>query len=384
MTDAYQPHEASRRPGHSPADDQPAASAAPSYDETAASASDALGTDSSLTSSTSGTGLAGSSGAGGGRTPGVPVADPIGGAGTGSTAAGSSATGSSGYGTGVGSVTGSTTSGNAGYGSSGSGSSGSGSTGGVKDTAKEEAANLGGTAKEEAANLKESATDAGRRVAGTAKQDAAHVVGEAKQQARQLLDQTMHEVRDQAGTQQRRLADGVSTFGSDLRGMADGNAPESGLAAQIVREVADRAEGAASWLSNREPADLLEEVKTFARRRPGTFIAIAGVAGLLVGRLARGMVSEARASSGSSDSTTGPEFGGRMPAVGTTGGDGGATRGVIVDGDVPAQTGHSPHGTGADSTGTARVTATGTAQPGPAGIGHSDPASDEVQGERYP
>lgn len=287
---------------------------------------------------------------------------------------------------------GSTTS--TGSGASGSSSSGSGSSGSGASGTRE-------TAKEEAKHVRDSAMDAGRQVAGTAKDEAQHVAGEAKAQARQLIDQTMQEAREQAKSQQHRLADGIHTFGDDLRGMADGS--QSGLAAQLVNEVSDRASAAARWLEEREPADLLDEVKAFARRRPATFITIAGVAGLLVGRLARGIVSEAKEererSMGSSGGTstggygssgaygTGASAGG---AYGSSGGGahavgqppvtqwnaptpanaspdmvdspyggtaasgsgtgstvpGGSTRGTIVDGDVPSQTGHSPSGTG--------------------------------------
>ncbi|GAA1424229.1 hypothetical protein [Agrococcus citreus] len=175
------------------------------------------------------------------------------------------------------------------------GQSGSDSSQGTKQTAKDEAANVAGSAKEQAANVAGSAKDAGRHVADTAKGEARQVVGEAKQQARQLFDQTMHEVRDQAKTQQGRAAEGMRTFSDELRGMADGSAPaQGGMASQLIGEVAQRASSAAGWLEDREPADLLEEVKRFARRRPGTFIAIAGVAGLLVGRLARGIGEEAK------------------------------------------------------------------------------------------
>ncbi|WP_206447710.1 hypothetical protein [Agrococcus sp. KRD186] len=182
------------------------------------------------------------------------------------------------------------------------------------------------TVKDEAQHVGESAKDAGKHIADTAKDEARQVAGEAKQQARQLLDQTMHEAREQARSQQHRAADGMHTFGDDLRGMADG--AQSGLAAQLVSEVGERASAAARWLEEREPADVLDEVKAFARRRPGTFIAIAGVAGLLVGRLARSIMSEANDEREQRDrSASGP----------------------AVDADVPAQTGHSPSGTGMPS-----------------------------------
>ncbi|WP_405219315.1 hypothetical protein [Agrococcus sp. Ld7] len=177
---------------------------------------------------------------------------------------------------------------------------------GTSQVAKDEAAHVSGTAKEQAGNVADTAKDAARGVADTAKGEANQVVGEAKRQASQLLDETMHEVRDQAKTQQRRAAEGMRTFGDDLHEMT-GSADDS-LASQLVGEVAQRVSAAAGWLEQREPADLLDEVKSFARRRPGTFIAIAGIAGLLVGRLARGMVGDAqeqREPEGRTDATAG-------------------------------------------------------------------------------
>lgn len=168
-------------------------------------------------------------------------------------------------------------------GTTGTGTSGGGKASDVKDTAKEEAG-----------KVKDTAADAGRHVADTTKEEAKRVGAEAKQQARQLLDQSMGELKGQAKQQQQRAAGGVRTFSDDLRKMANGEGGGSGFAAQVANEVSDRVSTAAQWLEDREPADLLEELKRFARRRPGTFIAIAGVAGLVVGRLASGIIGEAK------------------------------------------------------------------------------------------
>ena len=130
--------------------------------------------------------------------------------------------------------------------------SSTGSTQGTKQAAKDEASNVAGTAKEQASNVAGTAKDAGRHVADTAKDEVRQVAGEAKHQARKLLDETMHEVRGQAKTQQGRVAEGMRTFGDDLRGMADGTAPAQGsMAAQLIGEVAQRASSAAGWLENR-------------------------------------------------------------------------------------------------------------------------------------
>lgn len=56
----------------------------------------------------------------------------------------------------------------------------------------------------------------------------------------------------------------------------------SHAASQRISEVAD-------WLEQRDPQDLLNDVTRFARRRPGTFLAIAAGAGLLAGRMGRGI-----------------------------------------------------------------------------------------------
>jgi hypothetical protein len=55
-------------------------------------------------------------------------------------------------------------------------------------------------------------------------------------------------------------------------------------------------------LQNREPAELLEEVRSFARRKPGLFLLGAAAAGVLAGRLTSG-VKAAHSDNGSSNDT---------------------------------------------------------------------------------
>lgn len=158
---------------------------------------------------------------------------------------------------------------------------------GKTDQAKQEAAQLGETAKQQAAEVKDTAVNATQQVADTAKAEATQVVGEARDQIRGLLDQTMGEVRGRAAEGQGAIANSVRSLTSELGQMAN-ESSASGPAAQLVGELANRGEQLSSWLENSEPADLLDEARRFAARRPGTFLAIAAGAGLLVGRLARG------------------------------------------------------------------------------------------------
>jgi hypothetical protein len=67
---------------------------------------------------------------------------------------------------------------------------------------------------------------------------------------------------------------------------------------EVARQAADRADRAADWLGEREPGDVVDEIRSFARRRPGAFLIGAALAGVVVGRLTRGAVDAARSDSG--------------------------------------------------------------------------------------
>ncbi len=94
--------------------------------------------------------------------------------------------------------------------------------------------------------------------------------------------------------------------------MADNNPQESGTATHWVHEAARSTGDAAGWLDQRDPGSLLDEVKRFARRRPGMFLAVAAGAGLLAGRMTRGLAG------GAGDSSVGRSQDGRNSRSDTT------------------------------------------------------------------
>ena len=143
-------------------------------------------------------------------------------------------------------------------------------------------------AKEQAQQAASTAQDEGKRVAGVAKDEAQRVADEAKTQVRGLVDNAVSQVDDQARTQQGRLAETVRTFGDDLASMTSGPDSSSGVASELVQQASDHAKALASRLEDREPRELLDDVRSFARRRPGTFLIGALAAGVVVGRLTRG------------------------------------------------------------------------------------------------
>jgi len=68
----------------------------------------------------------------------------------------------------------------------------------------------------------------------------------------------------------------------------------SGMATDLIKQASQRTSDAASWLESREPGDLMNEVRGFARQRPGMFLAGAAVAGVLVGRLTRNVLTSSK------------------------------------------------------------------------------------------
>jgi len=149
----------------------------------------------------------------------------------------------------------------------------------VKDQAQQRAADVAGTAKEQAAN-----------VAGTAKEQAGNVLGEAKDQAADLFGDLRRQLSEQSDGVRDRLAEFLTGAGSELSDMA-GAGGGSGYATQLVRQVGDRASSWGSHLTDHDSADLLEQTRSFARRKPGTFLLGAALAGVFAGRLTRGAKS---------------------------------------------------------------------------------------------
>ena len=194
------------------------------------------------------------------------------------------------------------------------------------------------------------AVDQGRNVAGTAKEEAANVAGTAAEEARGVVNEAVRQVSDQAGeqaaTQRDRLSATLRTFGDDLEKMVAGEGAGSGMAADLVREISERARTWGSHLQDREPGQLVEEARDFARRRPGTFLVGALAAGVVAGRLFRATADGAAAAS-LADTTPAPT----PPAATTTGMTGTAPTGYTAP--VPsfdADTGIG-YGTGPDGTG---------------------------------
>lgn len=158
------------------------------------------------------------------------------------------------------------------------------------DRPASEEASTTDVAKQQAAQVAGGAADAGKHVASAAGDQAQQVAGEAKNQAKDLLQQTRGEVASQAAEQQQRVAGGLHALAGEFGSMAE-RSENPGVATDLTRQAAQHAHTVASWLEDREPGQILDEVTRFGRRKPGTFLALAAGAGLLVGRFGRGLTA---------------------------------------------------------------------------------------------
>jgi len=177
------------------------------------------------------------------------------------------------------------------------GEAGSSAVGAQETGAKGQAKQAAGTAADQAKQTAGTAADQGRQVADVAQGEAKKVASEASTQVRGLLHETTTQLEDQGRTQRDRLVELLRSLGDDLDTMA--SSADNTMASNLAHEVADRSRGLSRQLDGREPRELLEDVRSFARRKPGVFLAGSLVAGVIAGRLARGAKDAGSSSSGS-------------------------------------------------------------------------------------
>jgi hypothetical protein len=147
-------------------------------------------------------------------------------------------------------------------------------------------------ARDRAGQVGQHAGEKGSQLAETAAEQAKQVTAEAGRQARDLIDEARGQVGSEALAQQQKVAIGLRSLVDELTSMAE-KGGQSGPATEIANQAADRVRRAATWLDQREPGDLVGELRRVGRQHPGTFLLGAALAGVLVGRLTRGAVEAA-------------------------------------------------------------------------------------------
>jgi hypothetical protein len=174
--------------------------------------------------------------------------------------------------------------------------------GDVSATASDRAREAASTGKDQAREVATTASEQARKVASTAQDEARDVVRGANQQARRLVGDTRQELRTQANAQVDRLAHGFSDLSRQLRSMGENGEP--GAATDMAREAALRTQQLADRLRQGGIDDMLGQLRTIGRNRPGLFLLGAFGSGLIAGRVVRSLAQEQSGGNGSSREST--------------------------------------------------------------------------------
>lgn len=162
----------------------------------------------------------------------------------------------------------------------------------VASSAKEQAADLAGTAKGAAGSVMDAEKTMAKDTTAEATDRAKATLSEAKVQVKDLWQQSRGELTEGAGVQLQRLSAGARSLSDELGEMATAS-DDPGIASDLARRASDYLASASDWLEDRGPEEVFADVKQFARRSPGTFIALAAGLGVVVGRVGRSLKDDA-------------------------------------------------------------------------------------------
>src|SRR4029453_5472677 len=166
-------------------------------------------------------------------------------------------------------------------------------------------------AAERASQVAGVARDEARDVAGDVREEAQAVASEAATQVHNVVDSTRSALRSQARQGTERASGALGDLGSQLRALAEGDREGAGGVGRCANEAGARLRSMADRLSSKGFDGVVDDVQSFARRRPGAFLAIAAATGFVAGRLFRGAqaASSSEASSSETPSPGAPEIG---------------------------------------------------------------------------
>jgi hypothetical protein len=133
---------------------------------------------------------------------------------------------------------------------------------------------------------KDEATDRAHDLTAATAEHVGAVKDDAKQKAVDVAHQVRRELETQGDAQAKRVASTLQDVGGQLRGMADGGG-DDGAVAEATRKLAEKSQQVAQRLEEGGMSGVGDDLRDFARRQPGLFLAAAGVAGFVVTRVLR-------------------------------------------------------------------------------------------------
>jgi len=133
------------------------------------------------------------------------------------------------------------------------------------------------------------------------------------------MEEARGQLSTQGSAQKDRAAAGLRQLGDEFSRMAAAPEAGNGTASTLVQQTGAKVDATAGWLEEHDPVEVLDEVREFGRRRPGMFLLAAAAAGVVAGRITRGVVDESRTGGESSGAQTVPASAGPGRATGMDG-----------------------------------------------------------------
>jgi len=147
----------------------------------------------------------------------------------------------------------------------------------------------------QAQQLAGQASDRAGTVVAQAGEQAKSVAWEAKDHARELVGRTRRDLMQQAEERSGQAAQGLRSLAGQFGALAEGRPHEAGPLTGYLRDAGDRIDRIASRM-DQGPQAVLDDVKSFARRRPLVFLGMCGALGFAAGRLVRASSGDSAAS----------------------------------------------------------------------------------------
>lgn len=121
----------------------------------------------------------------------------------------------------------------------------------------------------------------------TAADEARHLAHEAKEQASTVLDRARDDVGAQLRDKGKEASEAMRRLADEFGCLASGRPDEAPRAREYVEMAEQRLNQMANRLDYGGPESAIDDIRGFARRHPGSFLAIAAGVGFGIARLAR-------------------------------------------------------------------------------------------------
>jgi hypothetical protein len=161
----------------------------------------------------------------------------------------------------------------------------------VDEQTKTQVTEAASTASDKTREVAHDAAQQAKDVAETAREKAGDIGHEVTAQGHRVVDEAKDKLREQSHRQSDQLASTLRGWSGQAQALADGRPQEAGQLADYAQQAAGKIAEVAEQVQSRGFEGAIDDVKSFARRRPGVFLLGAGVAGFAAWRLLRGAAS---------------------------------------------------------------------------------------------